>query len=265
VLVHSHRLTVRALSAGLAATLGAAVLASGCAGASNGATGNRATDAGSNAGTGPAGPSCVPSTLNVSAALAGSRVTVSPGPGVRDASATSQLSFLFAAGASGGTAGNADLKLSHLLVSGSRSGAHPGRLLAYSQGDGASFVPTKPFAPGELVTVHAQLREGTTTVPFAWSFTVAVPDRPGSASVTESTRTSPAPAPAPKEYQSFRSRPELRPPDVTVSAMAPTATGGDLFLSRYARRGLSRAAVRRQAGAHVVAGSADCERKQVRG
>jgi hypothetical protein len=231
--VHPHRLTVRALSAGLAATLGAAVLASGCAGASNGATGNRAADAAGNAAAGPAGPSCVPSTLNISAALAGARVTVSPGPGVRDASATGQLSFLFAAGASGGAAGDADLKLSHLLVSGSRSGAHPGSLLAYSQGDGASFVPARPFIPGELVTVRAQLREGTRTIPFAWSFTVAVPDRPGSASVTESTRTSSEPAPAPKEYQSFRSRPELRPPDVTVSAEARTANGGDLFLSPY--------------------------------
>lgn len=226
--VHPHRLTVRALSAGLAATLGAAVLASGCAGASNGPTGT-----GGNANAGAPGPSCVPSTLNVSAALAGSRVTVSPGPGVRDASVTSQLSFLFAAGASGGAAGDADLKLAQVLVSGSRSGAHAGRLLAYSQGDGASFVPTKPFAPGELVTVHAQLREGTGTIPVAWSFTVAVPDRPGSASVTESTRTSSAPAPKPKEYQSFRSRPELRPPDVTVSATAPAATGGDLFLAPY--------------------------------
>jgi hypothetical protein len=233
VLVHPHRLTVRALSAGLAATLGAAVLASGCAGASNGATGNRAADAAGNAAAGPAGPSCVPSTLNISAALAGARVTVSPGPGVRDASATGQLSFLFAAGASGGAAGDADLKLSHLLVSGSRSGTHPGSLLAYSQGDGASFVPARPFIPGELVTVRAQLREGTRTIPFAWSFTVAVPDRPGSASVTESTRTSSEPAPAPKEYQSFRSRPELRPPDVTVSTEARTANGGDLFLSPY--------------------------------
>jgi hypothetical protein len=223
-----HRLTLRALSAGLLATLGAAVLASGCAGASGGAT-----DAGNNAGPGPAAPSCIPSTLNVSAALAGSRVTVSPGPGVRDASATSQLSFLFAAGASGGAAGNADVKLSQVRVSGSRSGVHPGRLLAYSQGDGASFVPTKPFTPGELVTVHAQLREGTRTIPLTWSFTVAVPDRPGSASVTESTRTSSAPAPKPKEYQSFHSLPDLRPPDVTVSTKAQTATGGDLLLAPY--------------------------------
>ena len=215
--VHLHRLIVRALSAGLAATFGVAVLASGCAGAG----GNGASIA--NATGGPPAPSCVPRTLNVSAALAGARVTVSPGPGVRDASTTVQVSFL------GVPAG----ALSRVLVAGSRSGAHPGRLVAYSQGDGASFVPVKPFDPGELVTVHAVLSEAGKSTPFAWSFTVAVPDDPGSADVTESTTPSSAPAPAPKEYQSFQSRPELRPPDVTVSAKAQTATGGDLFLAPY--------------------------------
>jgi hypothetical protein len=214
---HWRRLIVRALSACLAAMLGLAVLAAGCAGASgNGASTATATD-------GPASPSCVPQTLNVSAALAGERVTVSPGPDTRDASRATQISFL----------GVAASELSHIVVAGSRSGVHPGRLVAYSQGDGASFVPAKPFDPGELVTVHAVLVEGGRSTPLAWSFTVAVPDDPGSASVTESTRPSSAPAPAPKEYQSFHSRPELRPPDVTVSAKAQTAAGGDLFLAPY--------------------------------
>jgi hypothetical protein len=186
------------------------VLVSGCAGAS-------ATDAS----TAPA-INCVPSKLNVSAALAGARVTVSPGPDTGDASRITQISFL------GVPAGD----LASVLVTGSRSGAHVGHLLAYSQGDGASFVSARPFVAGELVTVHAVLSEAGKTTPFAWSFTVAVPDKPGSASVTESTRTSSEPAPAPKEYQSFHSRPELRPPDVTVSPKARTATG-DLFLAPY--------------------------------
>ncbi len=38
-----------------------------------------------------------------------------------------------------------------MQVRGSRTGSHPGRLEAYSQGDGASFVPAKPFRPGETV------------------------------------------------------------------------------------------------------------------
>jgi Arylsulfotransferase (ASST) len=214
--VYRHRLIVRALSAGLVAALGVAALVGGFVGFA-GTSG--AYDAGASA----ASPGCVPPALNASAALAGARVTVSPGPATRDASSATQISFL-------GVLAN---ELSDITVTGSHSGAHPGRLLAYSQGDGASFVPAKPFTPGELVTVHALLSEASKSTPFAWSFTVAVPDDPGSASVTESTRTSSTPAPAPKEYESFHSRPGLRPPDVTVSAKAQTATGGDLFLAPY--------------------------------
>jgi hypothetical protein len=170
-------------------------------------------------------PSCVPSRLNVSAALAGERVTVSPEPQSKDASAGTQISML----------GVPASELADVTVTGSRTGAHPGRLQAYSQGDGASFLPSRPFADGELVTVHAQLLEGGHVVPFAWSFTVAVRDDPGSQSAAVGTgrSTSSGPAPVPKEFQSFQSRPELRPPDVTVSSEARTASGGDLFLAPY--------------------------------
>jgi hypothetical protein len=168
-------------------------------------------------------PSCVPRKLNVSASLAGAKVTVSPGPGTRDASAETQISFL------GVPAG----ELSAITVSGSRTGAHTGRLVAYSQGDGESFVPSHPFADGELVTVHAELNEGAKSIPLAWSFTVAVRDDPGTASATNTAAsTTPGPPSPPKEYQSFHSRPELRPPDITVSSTANTATG-DLFLAPY--------------------------------
>jgi hypothetical protein len=169
-------------------------------------------------------PSCVPPQLNVSAALADERVTVSPGPQTMDASATTQISFL------GVPAG----ELADITVKGSRTGPHAGRLAAYSQGDGASFLPTRPFDDGELVTVHAELLEGAKTIAFAWSFTVAVRDDPGATSnaVGTGTSVSSAPTPPPKEYQSFHSRPELRPPDVTVSSQERTATG-DLFLAPY--------------------------------
>jgi hypothetical protein len=170
-------------------------------------------------------PACVPSALNVSAALAGGRVTVSPEPDSLDASAQTQISML----------GVPADELADVTVRGSRSGPHPGRLEAYSQGDGASFLPSRPFAEGELVSVHAQLLQGGQTIPFAWSFTVAVRDDPGSTSnaVGTGTTKSAAPPPPPKEFQSFHSRPELRPPDVTVSAKAHTAAGGDIFIAPY--------------------------------
>jgi hypothetical protein len=174
-------------------------------------------------------PPCVPASLNVSAALAGSRVTVSPAPDTRDASAQTQISML------GVPAG----ELAGVTVTGSRSGPHPGRLEAYQseigqQGDGASFLPARPFAEGELVTVHAEVIEAGRTIPFAWQFTVAVRDQPGSTSTAVGTGTSKntAPPPPPKEFQSFHSRPELRPPDVTVSTQAHTATS-DVFIAPY--------------------------------
>jgi len=173
---------------------------------------------------GATAPSCTPPSVNISAALAGSRVTVSPGPDTRDASALTQISML------GVPAG----ELSDITVVGSRSGNHSGRLEAYSQGDGASFLPARPFAQGELVSVHGDVLEAGQAIPFAWSFTVAVRDNAGAESTAVGTGTSPssAPAPLPTNYQSFHSRPDLRPPIVTVSAKAQSATG-DLFLAPY--------------------------------
>jgi hypothetical protein len=171
-------------------------------------------------------PRCTPPRLNVSAALAGSRVTVSPAPDTRDASAATQISLL------GAPAG----ELSGIAVKGSRSGAHSGRLLPYSQGDGASFVPAHPFAEGELVRVRADLSEigqhdGAQTIPFAWSFTVAVRDR--AAVAGGSSR----PAPHPAYYQHFRSRPDLQPPTVTLTTHAAGASPGDLFIAPYSGPG----------------------------
>ena len=65
-------------------------------------------------------PRCAPGHLNASQALAGSRVTVSPAPATRDSSAATQISML----------GVPAAELSGVTVSGSRSGPHPGRLIA---------------------------------------------------------------------------------------------------------------------------------------
>ncbi len=172
----------------------------------------------------PAAPSCAPPKLNVSEALAGGRVTVSPGPETRDASAATQISFL----------GVPAADIANVVVVGSRSGGHRGRLAAYSQGDGASFLSSKPFSQGEVVTVHAVLRQGATTTPFAWRFTVAEVD-----SVSRSLETPPPPPPPPKssELQHFVSRSDLQPPTVTVSTNSGSHTLGDIFLAPYAGPG----------------------------
>jgi Arylsulfotransferase (ASST) len=196
---------MRALLVGMVALLGLG-LASGGADAS------------------PTAPSCVPPELNASEAFAGGRVTVSPGPETRDASIATQISFL----------GVPAADITDIVVLGSRSGAHSGRLAAYSQGDGASFLPSRPFSQGEVVTVHAVLRQGATTTSFAWRFTVADVD-----SVSRSLETPPPlPPPAkPSELQHFVSRPDLQPPTVTLSTNSGSRTSGDIFLAPYAGPG----------------------------
>ena len=170
-------------------------------------------------------PSCVPRTLNVSRALAGGAVSVSPEPGSADASYLTQISFLGVSAA--------DIK--NVAVLGSHSGAHTGRLAAYSQGDGASFLPSRPFSQGETVTVHAVLRRGVSSTPLAWRFTVAQVD-----SVSRSLETPPPPPPPPKssELQHFVSRSDLRPPTVTVTTSSASGQApGDIFLAPYAGPG----------------------------
>ncbi|MGH2912442.1 MAG: arylsulfotransferase family protein [Solirubrobacteraceae bacterium] len=107
-------------------------------------------------------------------------------------------------------------------------------MLAYSQGDGASFLPDKPFAQGELVTVRALLQQGTRTIPIAWRFTVAVRD-----SVSRSLETPPPPPPPAKasELQHFLSRPDLLPPTVTVTSDRGGHAPGYTFLAPYAGPG----------------------------
>lgn len=173
------------------------------------------------AGNGSAPIVCLPAHLNVSASLAGGHVTVSPEPDTRDASAATQISML------GVPVG----EISNVSVTGSRTGSHRGRLLGYSQGDGASFLPTQPFAVGERVSVHAVLHLGAQTLPFAWSFIVSTLDTAGVAGGGSPAR------PTPQDYQSFHSRPDLKPPTVTVTAHAPQATPGDIFLAPYSGPG----------------------------
>jgi Arylsulfotransferase (ASST) len=169
-------------------------------------------------------PACAPARLNASAALAGGAVTVSPAPDTRDASHLTQISFL------GVPAGD----LADVVVVGSRSGSHPGRLAAYSQGDGASFLPSGPFVEGELVNVRAVLRHGSASVPFAWRFTVAEVDAASHSLDTPPGRPPPATR---RDFQHFLSRPDIRPPAVTVTTNTGAQAPGDMFLAPYAGPG----------------------------
>jgi hypothetical protein len=176
--------------------------------------------AGSGGGGGPS-PSCVPPVMNPSALLGGS-VTVSPTPTSLDASAQAQISFL----------GLPASRLRHVSVVGSRSGTHAGRMEAYSQGDGASFVPDRELAQGELVRVRAEIERAGRWQPIAWSFHVAERDHASGTVGEAAVSSSSAP-----EYQRFHSDPALRPPAVTVLRSTPGATPGDIMVAPYAGPG----------------------------
>ncbi len=183
----------------------------------------------------PAAARCTPARPNVSAVLPGTSLAVSPLPGSYDASPYAQVSLL---GAPPGA-------LSDVRVSGSRTGSHPGKLQGYSQGDGASFVPSRPFRSGETVSVRGRVRSGSRTQRFAFQFVVATPDR-----LPYSPPTLPS-GKDPLEMQHFLSRPDLKPPTIVVSARSPQTAPGDLFVAPYAGPGPAGPMILDEAGAVV--------------
>jgi hypothetical protein len=164
-------------------------------------------------------PTCTPATLNTSAVLGGA-VTVSPLPGSRDSSPQTQISFL----------GVPAKELSDITVVGSRSGARSGRLEAYSQADGASFLPSGPFVEGERVTVRFQLHSGQRVQHLADQFAIATQDT--ITSIPETIHHGTA-----QEVQSFHSRPDLLPPTVAITARSPATASGDEFVAPYSGPG----------------------------
>jgi hypothetical protein len=172
----------------------------------------------------PAAPQCVPSALNRSAVLPDTSLAASPLPDSYDASPRTQISLL---GAPART-------LSAIHVRGSHTGTHSGRLLGYSQGDGASFVPSRPFESGETVTVTGKVKSGPGSVGFHYHFVIAHEDPIGV--------TATAPQARPQDYnqmQHFHSAPSLQAPVVAVTARSPATAPGDLFAAPYAGPGPS--------------------------
>jgi hypothetical protein len=154
--------------------------------------------------------------LNNSQLLDGS-ITVSPMPGSRDATPESQISFL----------GEPASDISAVQVVGTRTGIHRGRLLPYSEGDGASFVPESPFAEGERVFVHAEVLVKGVQEPLLDSFAIADADPISPTPKSEQPDSAGV-------IQSFASRPDLHPPKVVVTANSPDVAPGDEFLAPYA-------------------------------
>jgi Arylsulfotransferase (ASST) len=163
-----------------------------------------------------AAPRCVPPVLNRSALLGGTGLAVSPLPGSLDASPHTQISLLGAPAAA----------ISDVIVRGSKTGAHRGRLRGYSQGDGASFLPARPFRSGETVTVRGKLRLGSHRQRFAFSFVVASEDNLIPTPLARRASSTGA-------NQDFRSRPDLLPPIIAVTMRSGESAPGYLFAAPY--------------------------------
>ncbi len=143
-----------------------------------------------------------------------SPVAVFPIPGSRVVSPDAQIAFR----------GVSPQKLSHIVVRGSKSGLHRGRIEGDSDGDGGSFLPAKPFTPGERVTVQTRLKiAGISGGKF--HFTVAYPatgSPPGG--LAQAARV-------PGDVLHFNSQPDLSPAAVELAHDGPQGPGGDLFLT----------------------------------
>jgi hypothetical protein len=168
----------------------------------------------------PAAGRCVPTTLNRSSVLPGTSLAVTPLPDSYDALPPTQISLLGAPAAA----------LADVKARGSVSGDHAGRLRAYSQGDGASFVPTSPFVSGETVTVTGIVTVGAHRQPFAYHFVVASRD------VLPHPRSL-HPSKDPGEKMHFHSVPKLEPPGVVVSRTSTASEPGDIFAAPYSGPG----------------------------
>jgi hypothetical protein len=135
-------------------------------------------------------------------------------------------------------------QIASVVVVGSRTGVHAGRLSAQPDGQGTAFSPERPFAAGERVSVTASFRSvaaGTASgAPGArrlrFSFSVAQP-----ASVAASTETSALAratsgaaarsSAASSKTHSFVTHPSFHVPWITVSGRDGDITSGHIFLN----------------------------------
>ena len=147
-------------------------------------------------------------------------VSVYPAPGVLTASPSTQISFR------GVPAG----ELGEIEVTGSRSGRHAGRLLAHSDGKGASFVPDEAFRAGEHVTVKTRLDiAGAKDGEFKITIARPAPQR--------ALRAQEPPDHGRGATVPLASRPDLIPPALTVTTAKRGRAQGDIFLAPKGGRG----------------------------
>jgi hypothetical protein len=165
-------------------------------------------------------------TSGVLALAASPRLHVIPFPGTPDASPQTRVIF----------SSLLPRELSAVTVRGSRSGFHPGHLKALPDRAGTALALDHPLTPGEEVRVTATLRSpsvgdalgdpGARRISF--SFGVGMPA--GQATSAAAGRPSRQASLSGFPTQHFRSRPDLRPPAMSVTSDGDPG-GGDTFLT----------------------------------
>jgi hypothetical protein len=112
------------------------------------------------------------------------------------------------------------------VVTGATSGPHSGHVQMHPDGQGVTFVPDSPFAPGEQVTVQTTMAvRGATggTFSFGIARPVAFPAQP--------LPVPPAPARKKDDLLHFASRPDLTAPDLEVKQALDGTAPGDVLLT----------------------------------
>jgi hypothetical protein len=168
---------------------------------------------------GSVSPACLPATVSHSAKLAGLPVDVSPAPGAVTANPHTQISFL----------GVPAAEIHAVSVVGRRSGPHAGRLDAYSQGDGASFVPDTPLDAGERVVVQATIGAGRSSTVGGGARRVAFGFRVDTPYPTANVPEFPSPPAEPADSQSFDTLPGVRAPVLSVTVPDRDPAAGDVL------------------------------------
>jgi arylsulfotransferase ASST len=151
-------------------------------------------------------------------ASASSTVDVYPIAGTRVANPATTISFR----------GSTNIK--GLTVSGSKTRTHSGRLVKHSDGTGVSFVPDGQFRENELVTVHSTTR--LTGATDAGNVRFRIYTRPDQKTLDQIAKGDHSdPEGDPSEAQHFRSRTDLRPPDLKVTTNEAGASKDPIFLA----------------------------------
>lgn len=151
-------------------------------------------------------------------------VSVYPAPGVISASPSTQLSFR----------GRRISRIGKVSVTGSRSGRHAGRLRAHSDGNGASWIPSRRFSGGETVTVRTGLPiRGARSGDFRFRVGRIRPHDTVQKRIHDKVPRG--------RLRSFRSRPDLEPPLVRVEGSAKQTEPGYVFLSPKSKQDLVQA------------------------